>query len=379
MIVWMAGAGFFLAAFPALLFLRNLGLYAPPPPAAARRVRCSVLIPARNEEANIAACLESVLVAPQPEMEVVVLDDASTDRTAAIVSEFAQRDPRVRLESAPPLPPGWCGKQHACHVLAGLARQPLLIFLDADVRLEADAIDRMSAFMEQSGAALASGVPRQVTGTISEMLLIPLIHFVMLGFLPIDRMRRTRDPACSAGCGQLFVADATAYATCGGHATIGGALHDGSKLARVFRAAGFATDLFDATSVAECRMYATNVDTWSGLGRAAHEALGSPQLIGPATFLLFGGQILPPALLLELLTGRTSSPLALALAAAGTLAAFAPRLIGVARFRQSLVGAMLHPLGVAALLAINWFAFVRSLRRRPAMWKGRAYTAAQAS
>jgi hypothetical protein len=156
---------------------------------------------------------------------------------------------------------------------------------------------RMSAFLEQSGAALASGVPRQEMRTFSERLLIPLIHYVLLGFLPINRMRASRDPVFGTGCGQLLVARREAYHNSGGHSVIRATLHDGLKLARVFRAAGFATDLFDATCIAECRMYSTNAEVWRGLARNAHEGLGSPRLIGPATLLLLGGQILPICLL----------------------------------------------------------------------------------
>ena len=254
MMVWIAAASCLLALFPAVLFLRNLALYAPPPLASGRlRVSCSVLIPARNEESTIANAVRSVLRNQGADFEVIVLDDDSADQTAQIVRALANDDGRVHLATAPPLPAGWCGKQHACHVLAHLAQHPLLIFMDADVRLKPDALTRMSAFMEQSGAALASGVPQQETRTFSERLLIPLIHFVLLGFLPINRMRASRDPVFGAGCGQLFVARREAYHSSGGHSAIRATLHDGPKLARVFRAAGFATDLFDATCIAECR------------------------------------------------------------------------------------------------------------------------------
>ena len=156
--------------------------------------------------------LSSVLANRGIEFEVIVLNDHSEDVTAEIVQLIALRDSRVRLESAPPLPTGWCGKQHACHVLSRLSRHSLLVFMDADVRLAPDALARMSRFMTQrSGDAkskataplgLASGVPRQITGTLSEKLLLPLIHFVLLGFLPIWRMRRCTRPAYGAGCGQ---------------------------------------------------------------------------------------------------------------------------------------------------------------------------------
>ena len=95
----------------------------------------SVLIPARNEEANIEATLLSVLANREVQLEVVVLDDHSTDRTADIVTRLMASDVRVRFEIAPPLPAGWCGKQYACHILAQRARYPQMVFIDADVRL----------------------------------------------------------------------------------------------------------------------------------------------------------------------------------------------------------------------------------------------------
>lgn len=103
--------------------------------------------------------------------------------------------------------------------------------------------------------ALASGVPRQELGTFSERLLLPLIHFVLLGYLPMFMMRWTRRAGFSAGCGQLFIAQAEAYHASGGHSAIRATLHDGVKLPRAFRRAGFQTDLLDATDIATCRMY----------------------------------------------------------------------------------------------------------------------------
>ncbi len=362
-----------LAAIPCGLFLLNLLVYRPlPNRKSAVGNRISVLIPARNEEANIRATLEAVLTNHGCEFEVVVLDDHSIDRTAEIVSVIAAGDSRVRLESAPPLPSGWCGKQHACHVLANFAHYPLLAFIDADVRLAPDALSRMMAFMERSEAALASGVPRQELDTFSERLLIPLIHFILLGFLPMHAMRRTRSPSMSAGCGQLFIARRDAYNQCGGHAMLRDSLHDGLKLPRVFREAGFATDLFDATDLATCRMYHTDVETWRGLGKNATEGLAAPATIVPMTALLFGAQVLP---FVVLACAPRLSTLGLLCAGLGSGLAFLPRFIAVGRFRQPLGGALLHPLGVLALLAIQWHALARHLLGKPSEWKGRSYGA----
>lgn len=363
-----------LAAIPCGMFLLNLGSYRrlPSPEGALEAV--SVLIPARNEEGNLRPSLEALLRNPEPDMEVIVLDDHSTDRTAEIVAEFAARDPRIRCETAPPLPPGWCGKQHACRVLAKLARNSLLLFVDADVRLAPDAVARTAAFMQASGASLASGVPLQETGTVSERLLLPLIHFVLLGFLPVEGMRRTRLVAMSAGCGQLFAARRADYERCGGHSMLRDSLHDGIQLPRVFRRAGLRTDLFDATDLATCRMYRTNGETWRGLAKNATEGIGAPATIVPMTLLLLGGQVLPFVVLALAIRGGPGPAIYLGSLAVGL--AWLPRLLAVWRFRQPLGGALLHPLGILALLAIQWGALARQIAGRKPEWKGRSYAPA---
>ena len=189
-------------------------------------------------------------------------------------------------------------------------------------------------------------VPRQELGTFSDRLLLPLIHFVLLGFLPMHAMRRTRWPSMSAGCGQLFIARRDAYEQCGGHAMLRGSLHDGLKLPRVFREAGFRTTLFDATDLATCRMYQTNGETWRGLGKNATEGLAAPGTIVPMTVLLLGGQVLP---FLLLAFAPVLPANAFVFAGMAAVLASLPRLVAVWRFRQPIGSALLHPLGVLAL------------------------------
>lgn len=360
------------ALIPFQLFLRNLLRFSPPPQPAGPLPAVSVLIPARDEELSIADSVAAALKSEGVELEVVVLDDASKDRTAEIVRSLAARDPRVRLAAAPPLPPGWCGKQHACATLAGLARFPVLVFLDADVRLAPGGLARAVAFLERTGAGLVSGFPRQETVTFLERLLIPLIHFVLLGFLPMGWMRRFRHPAFGAGCGQLFVARREAYKEAGGHAAIRASLHDGIHLPRAFREAGVATDLFDATDVATCRMYRSAGEVWRGLAKNAVEGIAAPGKIVPFTALLLAGQVLPPVLLVLALAGWAPVEI-LGIGAAATVAAYWPRLVAVRRFRQPLDGALLHPLAIVVFLGLQWYALGRHLLGKPAGWKGRSY------
>ncbi len=366
-----------LAAIPALTFLANLRIFPrlsrnphPGGDAGASRPRISILIPARDEEASIGGALEAALATRGLDFEVVVLDDHSSDRTAEIVREFAARDPRVRLESAPPLPLGWRGKPAACAALAERARGEILVWIDADVRLSPDGLARAVSFLDQNDADLVSGFPRQITGTFWERLLIPLIHFVLLGFLPLARMRRSRHPAYGAAGGQLLLARRAAYEHAGGHAAIATFVHDGIQLARRFRTAGHGTDLFDATDVATCRMYTNGGQVFRGLAKNAIEGMGAPKAIVPWTLVLGLGQVAPPILLTLTLAGALA-PNVLAPAALATALAYLPRLVAMPRFTQSPLGAILHPFGIAVFLGIQWWALGRHVGGKKEVWKGR--------
>ncbi len=150
------------------------------------------------------------------------------------MEEIARREPRLRLLQGAALPSGWFGKNWACAQFAEATARPVLIFADADVRLAPQAAASLATWLRAHEPQLASGVPRQEIGTFSETLLVPLIHFVLLGFLPLDRMRRSRHPAYGTGCGQLVVAEANAYRAVNGHASIRDRIHDGLALPKRF-------------------------------------------------------------------------------------------------------------------------------------------------
>jgi hypothetical protein len=222
----------------------------------------------------------------------------------------------------------------------------------------------MVGAMQRCSAGLASGFPRQITVTWAEQLLLPLIHFLLLGFLPMAQMRRSVSAGLGAGCGQLFIARAADYRRAGGHTAIRASLHDGLTLPRAFRRAGIMTELFDASGFATCRMYSNASEVWEGLGKNATEGMATAAALPIWTAILAGGQILPFVLLL--VQPSTSAMLAAVLA-------IGLRLILARRFRQPEVSALLHPFGVAAVLAVQWAALLRAARGRPSTWRGREY------
>ena len=217
--------------------------------------------------------------------------DQSTDETATVVLEIMQRDARVRLERAPPLPSGWAGKQRACWLLAKHARFDVLMFIDADVRLAPEAAMLGAGFLLRDASSapastpahlggtrlgLVSGFPLEETRSVGEHLVIPWIHVLLLGYLPIGRMRRSLSSAYGAGCGQWMIARRGAYFATGGHAATQASLHDGTQLPRTFRDNRWTTDIFDATQIARCRMYNNFDQVWAGFAKSAGEGIATP-------------------------------------------------------------------------------------------------------
>ncbi|MFA9477273.1 glycosyltransferase family 2 protein [Phycisphaerales bacterium AB-hyl4] len=371
-----------LAMIPTLMLAVNLSNFQRAPKTKRntdRQPTVSVLIPARDEADSIADCLREVLANEGVEMEVLVLDDRSTDGTDEVVSEIASHDSRVRLHRAPSLPAGWCGKQHACHVLARHARNDRLMWIDADIRLTPDAIERTVAFMDRSNAPLVSGFPYQVCRTWAEALVVPLIHIVLLGYLPLDRMRKSTSPGFAAGCGQMFMADRNTYHQVGGHAAIRATLHDGIMLPRTFRQAGHATDIFDAQDIARCRMYDSPAAVWQGFAKNATEGLATSVGIWVWSVLLFGGHVLP-WLFAAIVFGfgvpadfRSSATVVLA--GVALLLAVTSNTLAWWRFGHPWLSLLLRPIGVMMLLGIQWYAYSRKLIGQPVSWRGRSYAA----
>jgi len=365
-----------LTLLPTMMFIGNLRLYTVATSTAdaidkARMESISVLIPARNEAAGIATALDHILRSDHPSFEVLILDDHSEDETASIVTRYAERDPRVRLLHSAPLPSGWNGKQHACWQLAQHASTPWLLFLDADVHLTEDAITRVLAQMLSRPVSLLSGFPKQVTGTFSEKMLIPMMHIVLLGYLPLERMRASTDPGFAAGCGQLFLAAREDYFRCGGHKEIYSSRHDGIKLPRLFRKHGLKTDLFDATDICSCRMYRGYRQVTQGLLKNATEGIANRTLIIPFTLLLGGAFVMP--LVLAIVSLIYSWPTWLATFFWLTVGlSILPRLLAAVRFQQSWIGVVGHPLAVAWFLLLQWRALIRSVQGKQVLWRGRA-------
>jgi hypothetical protein len=236
--------------------------------------------------------------------------------------------------------------------------------VDADVRLGPHAAAVLAGHAQETSAGLVSAVPRQIMRSLGELLTVPTINLLLLGYLPMGFMRLSRDPGLGAACGQLMLVEREAYRASGGHAAIHARIHDGIQLARLFRRKGFMTDLVPGESLASCRMYARFDEAWNGFAKNAHEGMATPVALPVWTVLLLGGHVLPFMLL-------PFAPTIPVIAAA--LLSLAARTLVTVTTRENPWSIPLHPFTMLVGLAIQWSVLLRIGTARRAGWKGRLY------
>ncbi|MBN2744089.1 MAG: glycosyltransferase [Marinilabiliaceae bacterium] len=247
----------------------------------------SVLIPARNEQANIGRLLDSLLRLRQANIEVLVYDDQSTDATAAIVQSYERRDKRVRLLPGDHLPEGWMGKNHACHQLSTQASGRWLLFLDADVVLTGNIIGSLVGYASRHELGLVSLFPHQVMRTRGEKIAVPLMYIILLTLLPLPLVRRSVFSSLAAANGQLMFFDARVYSRLQPHLAVRHHRVEDIAIARFFKSSGVPVACLMGDARVMCRMYSGWKDAKEGFSKNIFE--------------FFGGLLLP-ALLYCLLT-----------------------------------------------------------------------------
>ena len=370
------------------------------------RIRISVLVPARNEERKLGACLGSLNAQTARGLEVITLDDDSLDRTYAVALEHGFRgeanhavaEPllgagsqdldagRRRLLSGQPLPGGWIGKNWACWQLAQAARGDWLVFTDADTIHEPECIASAIAHAERTGADLLSLWPRQITKTWSERLVVPLGYLLILGFLPqwmgwlaqrLPWLAGWLPPgglkALGAANGQFILIRREHYYAIGGHYGVRSELVEDLVLGqRTMAGAAHGRRLVnaDGTQLLSCRMYEGFPDLWEGFSKnlrpafedktGAFIAFGLSQFMGfvlPFIWLLWPGA-----------WGRKYRPFA----AAQVGLIYLMRALFAIIYGSGRLSALLHPFGHSLTLLIGCNSW-RLFNTKGVTWKGRVY------
>ena len=330
--------------------------------------RVSLLIPARNEEAHIERTVRSALGQEGVEdLEVIVLDDGSTDRTAEILASICDSRLTVITGGSEPLPAGWLGKPWACARLAERATGSILVFVDADVRLEPWAVRSSASELRSGSFALLAPYPRQIAETWLERLVQPLVTWSWAATMPLGWAERSHRPSLSAANGQLLIFDAAAYRSIGGHACVRGAVVEDVALMRALKIAGHLTATVDGSSLADCRMYDGAAQVAAGYGKSLWSAFGGPAGSVGVNTLLLTAYVVPPAAMI--VSGNRSTR---AIGFAGYAAGVASRALVARRTGERLwPDAAAQPASILAFSALNAVSWVRHLRGTNT-WKGRS-------
>jgi hypothetical protein len=331
----------------------------------------TVCIPARNEASNIEACVRSVLRSTGvPRLNVLVLDDGSTDETAPIVSRIAELDQRLTLlVGTVPVPDGWIGKTNASQQLWQQTTCTYVVFVDADVRLEPVALRASVDLLEQTKLDLVSPYPKQIAITVGERLVQPLLQWLWLTFLPLRIAERTKPASMVAANGQFMVARRSALAAVGGFEQVCGEVLDDVALGRVLKRAGYRVTVVDGTELATCRMYTSWSDLRDGYTKNLWSATGSPAGAMAIGSMLAAAYVIPPiAGIFGAVTGRRRLG---AIGLAGSVAGVTGRVISARTTAGRVSDSVTQPLSIAALLGLiarSW----RHHHRGLITWKGRA-------
>ena len=235
----------------------------------------SVLIPARNEERNIAFILDDLQKQNYRNIEILVFDDLSSDSTGKIVTGRSKLDSRIRLISSGGLPDGWLGKNYACHVLAGYACGDYLLYLDADVRLKKDIIINAVDLSEKYGLGLLSVFPSQIMVTTGERIAVPVMNYILLSLLPLFLVRKTGYKSLAAANGQFMLFKASKYRELMPHKKVRGNRVEDIEIARYFKEKGVKTGCLTGNDEISCRMYKSFGEAANGFSRNVTSFFGN--------------------------------------------------------------------------------------------------------
>ena len=348
-----------------------------PPPKTAPHI--TVIVPARDEEANIARCVQALLAQDYPasRFSVLVIDDHSGDATAAIVSAIAERHAQVTLLSAPPLPPRWIGKSHACWIAARSVAPATewLCFIDADVTAGPPLLSSAVEAAQNGQLDLLSLAPRQQLESFAERLVLGC-GLILLSFVQDLRQTQARSGRGVTATGQFMLVRRDAYEDVGGHAAVCTAICEDLEFARRMKQSGRSVLLMGGEDFLSARMYTGWQTLWPGLAKNLIDTLGGPaatlSIALAAVVLAWAAPIIPLIDLASFMRGADGVLAALIVALLASGAAFGLHIAATFYFRVPFWYGLLFPLGytVGAMMALD------SVRRRVSgqvSWKGRIY------
>jgi chlorobactene glucosyltransferase len=335
----------------------------------------SILVPVRNEAHNVEPCLRSLLAQEYPDFEVLVLDDHSTDGTGEILDALSSETSGLQVIQGKPLPEGWLGKNWACFQLAQLATGELLLFTDADTRHHPHSLRDAVAALVAERCEFLSALPREVAVSWAERLVVPIIPWSILSFLPLALAHRLRFPPLTAAVGQFMLCRRGPYLKVGGHSALRHHAVDDMTLARQMTSQGYRWRLVDGSQHVSCRMYRDARQVLQGFSKNLFAAFDYRILPFLFVWLWLGLVFCEPAfLLLSIIIAPTWEGPSGGLAVAAIVVSLLLWAVIYRRCGFPLYLALLYPVTIIVAVAIAFRSLYQTVTGR-ARWKGRRLTA----
>jgi glycosyltransferase involved in cell wall biosynthesis len=239
----------------------------------------SVLIPARNEENNIRNILNDLTKQDYTDIEVIIFNDQSTDRTAELILPYTKSDRRFRLINSEELPDGWIGKNYGCYRLSQKATGEYLLFLDADVRIGNSLIESALAQMQKYRLKLLSIFPKQEMVTLGEKITVPVMNIILLSLLPMILTRESSKPSLSAANGQFMLFDKNSYMNIQPHLLLKNNRVEDILTARLYKKEGLKMQCMTGNDSIKCRMYQGAGEAVRGFSKNITEFFGGSHIV----------------------------------------------------------------------------------------------------
>lgn len=334
----------------------------------------SVLIPARNEEKNIRRILNSMIKQDYPNLEILVLNDNSTDATGHIVEGFVKKDRRVKLIQGAPLPQGWKGKCFACHQLSKIAKGSYFVFTDADTLHYPNSISGSLAAILKDNVDVISVYPRQIAVTFSERMSVRFINFIILSFMPLILVRHTKGPFFSTAIGQFFLFKREAYEKSGGFESVKAEILEDINISKQVKRCGLKIMVYDGSDSIFCRMFTNLPDVIKGFSRFIYAAFDCNFLMEIIAVSFVALIFMVPFILLPLGIFIFDWPAkTISLNIIQIFLIFTIKFILAIRFKERILDVFFTPVAIAFVyfLAIN--SYKQSKFGKGVDWKERVY------
>jgi chlorobactene glucosyltransferase len=333
------------------------------------------LIPARDEEAVLERCVVSLTAQRYPgTLEILILDDHSTDRTGSIAGRLAASDSRIQTFKGGDLQPGWKGKPNALRQLAAHAAGDLLLLTDADCIFQRGALEASVRFREHRGADCLSLIPYLECRSFWEHVVVPLQYFLVFITLPIRNVYANKNPAFAAANGAFLLLPRALYNEIGGHEPVKAEMAEDIKFAQHVKRRGYRLVYGDGSRIYSVRMYESLRGIWDGFSKNLFPAMGKNLTILLVwAIYLTTTQVLPFIFLGAAILKQDRTPALFWLPLSHVVAALTIRTALSLRFRQQVWAAVTHPVGWIITIAIAFNSAYLTYSRKGHSWKGRVY------